>query len=73
MVTLKPFARKVYDAIEELGATSEDHVKSADQIMKKASLGKGQINQGLQELQKKGIVDRISRSKRAGYYIKNEL
>ena len=73
MVSIGPFARKVYDAMSELGANSDQSVKSADQIMKKASLGKGQTNMGLQELMKKKIVNRISRSKRAGYYICQQI
>ena len=69
MVELSPIARKVYDALEVLGATSEDKTKSADQIMEKAKMGKGQVNSGLSELMKKKVVKRIAKSKRAGYYI----
>ncbi|MBR9681282.1 MAG: transcriptional regulator [Candidatus Altiarchaeota archaeon] len=73
MVSLGPFARKVYDAMIALGATSENGIKSADQIMEKAKLGKGQINLGLQELLKNKVVGRIARSKRAGYYICQQI
>ena len=73
MVTLGPFARKVYDAMLTLGCTSEDRCKSADQIMEKAKMGKGQINSGLQELVKKKVVSRKAKSKRAGYYIIQEI
>ena len=73
MVSLGPFARKVYEALETLGATSENNTKSADQVMKKLNLGKGQITLGLQELLKKKVVARISKSKRAGYYIAQEI
>ncbi|HDR53714.1 MAG TPA: transcriptional regulator [archaeon] len=52
-----------------LGCNSEDACKSADQIMEKAKMGKGQINTGLMELIDKGVVKRIAKSKRAGYYI----
>ena len=73
MVELSPFGRKVYDAMEVLGAVAEDKTKSADQIMEKAKLGKGQVNSGLQELLKKKIAKRKAKSKRAGYYICNEV
>jgi len=69
VVNLGPFARKVYDAMVSLGCNSEDACKSADQIMEKAKMGKGQINTGLMELIDKGVVKRIAKSKRAGYYI----
>ena len=73
MVELSPFARKVYDAMEVLGATAEDKTKSADQIMEKAKMGKGQTNMGLQELLNKKVAKRKAKSKRAGYYICNEV
>ena len=73
MVSLGPFAKKVYDAMMTLGATSEKGVKSADQIMEKAKLGKGQINMGLQELLKHKVASRVARSKRAGYYISQQI
>ena len=73
MVSLGPFAKKVYDAMIMLGATSENGIKSADQIMERAKLGKGQVNAGLQELVKKKVAGRIARSKRAGYYICQQI
>ncbi len=73
MVELSPMARKVYDALEVLGAVGEDRTKSADQIMEKAKMGKGQVNSGLSELLKKKVVKRIAKQKRAGYYIANRI
>jgi DNA-binding transcriptional regulator GbsR (MarR family) len=73
MVEIGPNARKVYDVLVELGAKSPDVLKSADQIMEKARMGKGQVNSALAELQKKKVVDRIARQKRAGYYVKKEV
>jgi len=73
MVELSPFARKVYEAMVVLGATAPDKTKSADQIMEKAKMGKGQVNAGLQELMKKGIVKRKAKQKRAGYYIAQKI
>lgn len=73
MVDLTPNARKVYEALEMLGATAPDKTKSADQVMAKARLGKGQINSAMDELQKKNVVKRIAKSKRAGYYISQTI
>ncbi|MBR9680225.1 MAG: transcriptional regulator [Candidatus Altiarchaeota archaeon] len=69
MTDLSPFAQKIFDALESFGATSPEKTKSADQVMEKVKMGKGQINSILSELQKKGIIKRIAKSKRAGYYI----
>ena len=73
MVELTSTARRIYDAMEQLGAKADNATKSADQIMSKVKMGKGQINQGLQELLKKKITKRIAKSKRAGYFICQEV
>ncbi|MEL9999304.1 MAG: helix-turn-helix domain-containing protein [Thermoplasmata archaeon] len=67
--TLTPNAKKVYEAMKKLGASSEDKLKTADDIMKAAGIGKGIVNNALQELINKGYVKRIARQKSAGYYI----
>ena len=55
--------------MKKLGASSEDKLKTADDIMKAAGIGKGIVNNALQELINKGYVKRIARQKSAGYYI----
>ncbi len=67
--TMSPNAKKVYEAMKKLGASSEDKLKTADDIMKAAGMGKGVVNNALQELINKGYVKRIARQKSAGYYI----
>ncbi len=67
--TLTPNAKKVYEAMKKLGASSEDKLKTADDIMKAASMGKGLVNNALQELMNKGYVKRIARQKSAGYFL----
>ncbi|MEM4141898.1 MAG: transcriptional regulator [Thermoplasmata archaeon] len=67
--TLTPNAKKVYEAMKKLGASSEDKLKTADDIMKADGIGKGIVNNALQELINKGYVKRIARQKSAGYYI----
>lgn len=73
MAEISPNARKIYEAMQLLGANAEDKTKSADQIMEKAKMGKGLVNQCLQELQDKKVVERIAKSKRAGYFICQEV
>ncbi len=51
------------------GAVSEEKVKTADDIMKKASVGKALVNSGLKELIDKKVVKRVARQKSAGYFI----
>lgn len=61
--------QKVYDAIKKLGATTEEKLKSADDIMKSAGVGKAIVSSALQTLASKGYVKRVARSKSAGYFI----
>jgi len=67
--TLTPNAKKVYEAMKKLGASSEDKLKTADDIMKAAGMGKGIVNNALQELMNKGYVKRVARQKSAGYFL----
>jgi predicted transcriptional regulator len=69
MADLSPNSQKVYEAIKKLGATSEDKLKTADDIMKAAAVGKAIVTASLQDLTSKGLVKRVARQKSAGYYI----
>ncbi len=69
MDELTPNARKVYDAMKKIGASAEDKVKTADDIMKAARVGKAIVASSLQELTNKGYAKRIARHKSAGYYL----
>lgn len=60
--------RKVYDVLKRLNATAPDKGKTADDIMKLGKFPKGQMLSWIQELEKKGIVKRVSRDKAAWYY-----
>ncbi|MEM3399286.1 MAG: transcriptional regulator [Candidatus Micrarchaeia archaeon] len=62
-------AKIVLDALKKLGATNENTLKTADDVMKAAKMGKGQVNAALMELVNKKIVRRVAREKSAGYYI----
>ncbi|MEM0132986.1 MULTISPECIES: helix-turn-helix domain-containing protein [Acidiplasma] len=69
MDDLSPNAQKVYDAMKKIGAVSESKLKTADDIMKAAGLGKSMITASLQELMDKKYVKRVARQKSAGYFI----
>ncbi len=69
MGDLTPNAQKVYDTLKKLGATSEEKLKTADDVMKASQMGKGLVNSALQELQNKGYAKRVARQKSAGYFI----
>ncbi len=69
MVDLTPIEQTVVEAMKELGATSEDKKKTADDIAKKANRPKGLVTNALVTLTQKGVVKRIAREKAAGYYL----
>jgi predicted transcriptional regulator len=69
MEELSPNAKKVYDALKKVGAISDDKLKTADDIMKAAGVGKAIVSAALQELTNKGMVKRIARQKSAGYFV----
>lgn len=73
MVDMTPGAKQIYEAMLKLGATSEESMKSADQIMAAARMGKGLVTSALAELERLRIVSRKAREKRAGYYVSQKV
>lgn len=69
MTELTPAGKKVYETLQRLGATSSDSLKTADDIMRAASLPKGMANNALMELVAKGYAKRVARQKAAGYHL----
>ena len=69
MDELTPNGKTVYDAMKKIGASSEDKMKTADDIMKAASVGKAIVAAALQELTNKGFAKRVARQKSAGYFL----
>ena len=69
MVDLNPIEQIVLKAMEEIGASAEDKMKTADDIMKKCNRPKGQVSNALTSLVQKGVVARKAREKAAGYFI----
>jgi predicted transcriptional regulator len=69
MAELSNNAEKIYNSLKAMGAVSEEKMKTADDIMKKVSIGKALINSSLKELLDKKLVKRVARQKSAGYFI----
>lgn len=69
MAELTPIEQAVINAMQELGATKETTIKTADDITKKSNRPKGLVTNALVSLAQKGVIKRIAREKAAGYYI----
>jgi len=69
MADLTPIEQVILKAMEEIGASGEDKMKTADDIMKKCNRPKGQVSNALVSLVQKGVVARKAREKAAGYFI----
>ncbi len=69
MVDLSPQEQKIVDAMKDIGAIDDTHVKSADQIGDKANLPKGLVTNLLTNLCNKKVIKRLAREKAAGYHL----
>jgi DNA-binding IscR family transcriptional regulator len=69
MVDLDDREKKVVDALKMLGATTQDKLKTADDISRKAVLPKNIVANLLLTLSNKKVVKRVVREKAAGYYL----
>jgi predicted transcriptional regulator len=69
MTELTPIEQTIIKAMEELGATKDSVIKTADDITKKSNRPKGLVTNTLVTLMQKGVIKRVAREKAAGYYI----
>ncbi len=69
MVELSPQEQRIVDAMKEIGAIDDMHVKSADQIGDKSNLPKGLVTNLLTTLCNKKVIKRFAREKAAGYFL----
>lgn len=69
MVDLNPIESMVVQAMRDLGATSDEKKKTADDITKKCNRPKSMVNNALVSLVQKGMVKRVAREKASGYYV----
>ena len=69
MVDLNPVESLVVQSMRELGATSDEKKKTADDIAKKCNRPKSMVNNTLVSLLQKGVIKRVAREKASGYYL----
>jgi predicted transcriptional regulator len=69
MVELSPIEQMVVKAMQELGASKDTALKTADDIAKKTNRPKGLVTNTLVSLSQKGVAKRVAREKSAGYYL----
>lgn len=73
MVELNPIEKLVVKSMQDIGATAEDKMKTADDIAKKANRPKSMVTNTLIALVQKGVVRRYAREKAAGYYLTQQI
>ena len=66
---LSPMEKLVVQAMQELGSTSEEKKKTADDIAKRCNRPKGLVTNALVTLSQKNMIKRVAREKAAGYYL----
>ncbi len=69
MADITPIEQIVLKAMEELGATKDSVLKTADDITKKSNRPKSLVANALTSLVNKGVIKRVAREKAAGYYV----
>jgi predicted transcriptional regulator len=69
MVDLDPVEQLIVKAMQEIGATKDTSIKTADDIARKCNRPKGLITNKLVTLSQKGVIKRVAREKAAGYYL----
>ncbi len=69
MADLNPVEQIVLKTLQNLGASDEAKMKTAEEVEKKSNRPKGQVNSALMGLVAKGYVKRKVREKAAGYFL----
>jgi predicted transcriptional regulator len=69
MAELSPIENIVVQAMKDIGATSEEKKKTADDIAKKCNRPKSMVNNALVSLMQKSVIKRVAREKASGYYV----
>lgn len=69
MADLTAIEELVLKALEELGATKDGAIRTADDITKRCGRPKGVVSNALVSLTQKGLIKRVAREKAAGYYL----
>ncbi|MEW6329015.1 MAG: helix-turn-helix domain-containing protein [Candidatus Micrarchaeota archaeon] len=71
MTELTPIEQIILKTLQDLGASEEAKMKTADDVQKKCNRPKSQVANALVSLVQKGAVIRKVREKAAGYYYKS--
>lgn len=66
---MTPIENEILNAMKEVGATTEEKKKTADDIAKKSNRPKSMVTNALTTLANKGAIKRVAREKSAGYYV----
>ena len=69
MVDLTPIETEVLNAMKDIGATTDEKKKTADDIAKKSNRPKSLVTNALVTLMNKGAIKRVAREKSSGYYV----
>jgi predicted transcriptional regulator len=69
MVELTPIESMILEAMNELGAVSDEKKKTADDIAKKCNRPKSMVTNALVTMSQKGAIKRVVREKASGYYV----
>ena len=69
MAELTPIESMILEAMNELGAVSDEKKKTADDIAKKCNRPKSIVTNALVTMSQKGAIKRVVREKASGYYV----
>ncbi len=69
MAELTPIESMILEAMNELGAVSDEKKKTADDIAKKCNRPKSMVTNALVTMSQKGAIKRVVREKASGYYV----
>lgn len=69
MAELNDMEKLMVKTLQELGATKQESLKTADDVMKKSNRPKSMVTNTLTTLAQKGVVKRVVREKSSGYFV----
>lgn len=64
---------QVYEILKKTDANNETKARTLDELFKAGTLTFGQVNMGLLELKKAGIIERIEERGTGKYYIVRDI
>lgn len=70
---LTPIEKIIIKTCQELGATKDTALKTADDIAKKSNRPKSMVMNAMVTLVQKGVLKRVAREKAAGYYLTQDI